>query len=415
MTYTFSDVIGFGSAFALGMTQSGFDLRAKRDVIDFGMKNAEANRPLLGWNWEGEIKPLSRRPEWDIVKTDVVTGNPPCSGFSTLTLQKYRGEDAAVNDFMWAFVSYSQRAVPQIAAFESVQMAYSQGRGLMRGLRDKLENETGKKYHLYHVLHNSISLGGPAVRPRYFWLASQIPFGLEFPEPDLVPTSMEVLGDLRGLPETWEKQPYRYPATWWSSRRRAPDGAVDGHITRRLGEWNRINQLFEALDGEWPQGKNLQWALKEAYTRHGILPGLWESQTERLVGRDFALGANQPMRWRADKPCRVITGSALGATIHPTENRLITHREAARIQGFPDNWRLWPMRDYKTLHMTYGKGIPVDAGRWLGFWIGRALDGNPGSMIGIPDGDRESVLRVDKGFKKTIARGGRRKHEFWAA
>lgn len=414
MSYTFSDVIGFGGAFALGMTQAGFEMRAKREIMNFGVKNAEGNRPLLGWNWDAQVKPLSREPEWDIIPTDVVTGNPPCSGFSVMTTSKYRGEDAAVNDCMWAFTSYVSKAKPYIAAFESVQQAWSQGRGLMRELRDYVERETGERYHLYHVVHNAISLGGPAVRPRYFWLISRIPFGMEFPEPDLVPTFRETVGDLRGMRRTWEKQPYKYPETWWSHRRRSPDGATDGHMDRRLSEYKRVMAIFDALDGDWPQGQNMETAAKRVYDRYGALPPIWESQTERLISRDWVMGPNQPVRWSMDKPCRVITGAALNVAIHPTEDRLITHREAARIQGFPDDWSIWPMRDYKRLHATWGKGIPVDAGRWLGYWMKRALDGDPGSMMGIPDGDRESTLRLDKGYKKALERGGRRKHQFWA-
>ena len=416
MTYTFSDVIGFGGAFALGMVQSGFELRAKREIMNFGVKNAWANRPLLGWNWDAQVKPLTRRPDWDVYDTDVVTGNPPCAGFSTLTMAKYRGENAAINDCMWAFVSYAELAKPQIAAFESVQQAFSQGRGLMTTLRDKLEASTGKKYHLYHVLHNAISLGGPAIRPRYFWLVSQVPFGVEYPIPDVVPTFRETIGDLERMNLTWEKQPYRMPETWWSTRRRSPDGAVDGHMGRTLTEWGRINDIFDALDGDWPQGMRMEDALRTVWAKHGTLPPSWKGQQDRLVGRNFSMGANQAMRWYADTPCRVITGAALGVAIHPIENRLITHREAARIQGFPDTWRLWPVRDYKNLHRTHGKGIPVDAGRWLGYWIKRALDGEPGTMTGLPDRtrDRESVLQVDKGYKRALTRGGKRKHEFWS-
>lgn len=414
MTYTFSDVIGFGGGFALGMAQSGFDLRAKREVMNFGIKNCEANRPLLGWNWDAQVKPLSRAPEWDVVPTDVVTGNPPCSGFSTLTSAEYRGENAAINDCMWAFESYVEKARPQIAAFESVQHAYGLGRGLMQELRAKLEANTGLKYELHHVMHNALSCGGPANRPRYFWLVSQVPFGIEYPEPDLVPSSMEVLGDLRGMDMTWEKQPYRYPETWWSSRRRSPDGATDGHITRGLTHAKRIHALLDALDGDWPQGWREEDAVRAVYDKYGKLPDVWKTQEERLLRRNFDMGFNQLQRWYGDRPCRVITGAALSQAMHPTENRLFTNREAARIQGFPDTWRLWPMREYKSLGKTFGKGIPVDAGRWLGYWIKRALDGDPGTMSGVPVGEREHLIQGDKGFKRTLERRGKRKHEFWA-
>lgn len=413
MTYTFTDCIGFGGAFALGMTQAGFELRAKREIMNFGGPTCEGNRHILGWNWDLDTQKLSRRPDWDITHTDVVTGNPPCSGFSTMTSKHLRGTDAAINDCMWAFVSYVARAKPTIAAFESVQQAYVMGRPLMQQLRAYLEHETGLKYHLTHLFHNGLDHGGPANRPRYFWVVSQIPFGVEIPEPDAVPTFKDVCGDLGGLEETWEPQPYRRPDNWWSSRRRNPEGVVDGFIGRKLSDWERIRQMFEMMDGEWPQGWRQQDVMQEIYRRHGKLPPIWESQTERLLAANWYMGVNQARRWHNDKPCHVITGAALQVVIHPTEPRLITHREAARIQGFTDAWRIWPVRDVKHLHRTWGKGIPVDAGRWLGYWIKRALDGDPGTMLGQPVGERENLMRADRGFKRAMDRG-RRRHEFWA-
>jgi site-specific DNA-cytosine methylase len=413
MSYTFTDCIGFGGAFALGMTQAGFELKAKREIMNFGVQTCESNRHILGWDWDSQVAKMDRRPDWDLVKTDVVTGNPPCSGFSTMTSKHLRGMDASINDCMWAFASYVARTAPTIAAFESVQQAHKMGRDLMLRLRDYVEEETGKKYHLTHLYHNALDHGGPANRPRYFWVISQIPFGVEIPEPDLVPTFNDVCGDLRGLHPTWEKQPYRVPETWWSSRRRSEDGLVDGFAGREMHAWKRVQDMLDATDGWWPQGWKQEQVMKAIYERDGKLPGVWEPALPRLLEADFYQGPNQVMRWKEDSPCRVITGAALEATLHPTENRFLTHREAARIQGFTDNWRIYPVRDVKNLNRTWGKGIPVDAGRWLGYWIKQALDGNPGTMSGIPQGERETLMRADRGFKRAMDRGARR-HVFWS-
>jgi len=413
MTYTFSDCIGFGGAFALGMTQAGFELRAKREIMNFGVTTCEGNREILGWNWDAQVAKPGRRPKWDITHTDVVTGNPPCSGFSTMTSKHLRGMDASINDCMWAFASYVARSAPTIAAFESVQQAHVMGRDLMLRLRAMVEEETGKKYHLTHLYHNAFDHGGPAIRQRYFWVISQVPFGVEIPEPDYVPTFKDVCGDLYGLSETWEPQPYRAPETWWSSRRRSPNGLVDGFMTRRKHAWTRVEDMLNATGGWWPQGWKQEDVMKAIYERDGKLPGVWEPAIDRLQQKQWWMGVNQVTRWREDVPCRVITGAALEAVIHPTENRFLTHREAARIQGFPDSWKLYSVRNVPNVHRTYGKGIPVDAGRWLGYWIKRSLDGDPGTMIGIPQGERETLLRADRGYKRALERGSR-KHQFWA-
>jgi hypothetical protein len=50
--------------------------------------------------------------------------------------------------------------------------------------------------------------------------------------------------------------------------------------------------------------------------------------------------------------------------------------------------------------MTWGKGITVDCGRWIGDWIKRALDGEPGSYVGAEIGDREYDIDVTNCYPK---------------
>lgn len=75
--------------------------------------------------------------------------------------------------------------------------------------------------------------------------------------------------------------------------------------------------------------------------------------------------------------------------IHPYENRMFTHREVARIMGFPDDWVIKPIRTEKNLSFGWGKGILVQCGEWIGSWVQAALDGNPGDYQGEPMGERE--------------------------
>jgi hypothetical protein len=50
--------------------------------------------------------------------------------------------------------------------------------------------------------------------------------------------------------------------------------------------------------------------------------------------------------------------------------------------------------------MTWGKGITVDCGRWVGTWIKHALDGEPGSYRGDVIGDREWKIDVTNDYPK---------------
>lgn len=398
MTYTAIDCQGFAGGMTLGVVQAGFKLIAKREMKGgFGVANCEVNRHLLGVDWHAEaVSPEA----WSVPQggADLVFGNPPCSGFSVLSSKEFRGADSKINACMWSFVEYAARVCPQIAIFESVQLAYAQGHQLMRDLRLRLEELTGEQWDLHHVLHNALSVGGPAMRKRYFWVASRVPFGVDTPKLEWIPELRDVIGDLVGLRDQWTFQPYRKPPTWYSQRLRNLAGVVDGHIFIDNPNTRRTRQLLAAVD--WLPNEHAQKVTRRYFDRYGELPPLWEHLTEKLKGQDFFQGFNTPTMWNPEHHARVITGAGLLNTVHWKEQRTYTHREAARILGFPDDWRIEPLRDVSGLFLTWGKGITVDCGRWVANLAKRALDGSPAQGTGELIGDREFLHDVTNAWKK---------------
>ena len=395
MVYTAIDCQGFAGGFTLGVVQAGFQLIGKREMKGgFGVANCEANRHLLGRDWQSEsIDPT----DWSAPSADLVFGNPPCSGFSVLSSKHFRGIDSKINACMWAFTEYAARVRPQIAIFESVQLAYSQGLELMRGLRARLEDLTGETWTLHHVLHNAYSVGGPAQRRRYFWVASRVPFGVERPRPRRLPVHSDVIGDLIDQPQAWSPMHYASEPTWYSARFRSPTGQVDGHIAIDNTTTRRTRDLLATTD--WQPGEHAQVVTRRHFDENGDLPPSWSHLVDKLKGRDFFQGFNTPTMWRPDQASRVITGAGLLNGVHWAQPRTFTHREAARILGFPDDWLIEPLRDVSGLMMTWGKGITVDCGRWIATWASRALDGEPGFYVGEQTSDREFVIDVTNDWK----------------
>lgn len=388
------DCQGFAGGFTLGTVQAGFELVGKREMKGgFGVANCEANRHLLGRHWEAESVPPA---EWSVPAggADLVFGNPPCSGFSGFSPKSFRGEASPINECMWAFADYAARVGPQVAVFESVQAAFSKGRGLMVALRERLEESTGQRWDLYHVKHDAYALGGPAIRRRYFWVASRIPFGVERPELTVLPTLHDAIGDLEPLATTWLPQPYRAPASTWAEPRRSPSGSVDGHEPSRSAFSVRIRELIEWAG--WAQGESIIDVTRRCYEKHGELPPSWKYREQRTIESDFNFGFSGIRRWREDRPARVVTGAGTEIAIHPRLDRLMTHREVARIMGFPDNWQILPLRGNPGVKATWGKGITVDAGRWIATWVRRSLEGQPGTLPGTVIGEREVELVVSK-------------------
>jgi site-specific DNA-cytosine methylase len=398
MTYTYISNQGFAGGFDVGMTWADFELIHKVEMKGgFGLQNCIANRDVLGHSWSYQAANPS---EWEAPSADVVIGNPPCSGFSVMSSKEFRGANSKINSCMWSFVEYVARVRPQVAVFESVQQAFTKPDGLelMRALRVRLEHLTGDTWTLYHVRHNAYSVGGAAQRRRYFWLVSRVPFGIEIPEITVQPMLNDVIGDLADLDITWSAQPYRSSAHEWAEHLRSPTGHIDGHWSHDDTPLaGRIHDLMMGI--EWRPGDHIGAAARRHYEKHGRLPDSFERTAERIIANDFNMGFTTPTRWDGTKHARVITGGAMCLVIHPTLDRMITHREAARIMGFPDDWRIEPLRDVPGLGMTWGKGITTHCGKWIGEWIHRALDGQPGTYTGSQLGETEFDIDVTHAWR----------------
>jgi len=395
-THTAIDVQGFAGGFTLGMVQAGFTLVSKCEMKGaFGAANCEANRHLLGNKWDLQVGP---QESWENRGAEVQFGNPPCSAFSPLSAKSFRGMNSPIAHCMWAESQYAARAMPYVMIFESVQQAYNQGLPMMRDIRTWLEHESKTKWELYHVLHNNAGLGGASIRKRYFYVVSRIPFGVDEPHITRVPVLKDVLGDLMGLGQTWEAQAYRRQPSWWAKPMRSKLNVVDGHIGRNNAvDVLRVLQLLDAVP--WGEGEVVGQVAKRYYEQYGELPDLW-TNTQKWVDKDWQMGFHQPIKMKWDKMARVITGAVLHKNIHPRENRFLTHREAARIQGFPDDWNIRPLRGVSGLSATWGKGIPVQAGKWIGTAIKNALDDNPQEYQGELIGEREHVIDWTNTYRK---------------
>ena len=473
------DVHGFGGGFTLGMVNAGFTLEAKFSTTKgFGVYNTLANRALLGRDWDSIVD----TPDlWDSYECDVVFGNPPCSGFSTLSPKEFRGEDSAANAYMWDLANYAARVQPPIVIFESVQQTFRQGLNLMRRLHATIQDAGPHTYQLYHVLHNNASLGGVSNRKRYFFVASRIPFGVEHYDLTHVPTFNEMLRDLEPLGMTMQDQPYKSreilhtrdcelietdgpchcpivvhdSSDWARTHVHDGSGVVDGHDVFRSNSLLRVEELCELA--EWAPGESISTVLRRYYSEHGKLPESWYYNTkkdvlnedgervpllndkneqivdprtkkplfetitltkaERLIETDFAMGHNQQARWHGDRLANVITGGAVHLIVHPRLPRTLTQREAARIQGFPDAWKIFPNRKAPDLGPGWGKGVPVQAGEWIGRWARESLEGNPGTVQGVAlaafnrqlhrkygDNDGERIIDVTNEWKRRAER-----------
>lgn len=376
MQPTAIDCQSFAGGFSLGVVQTGFELIAKREYPGgFGAAAMEENRELLGNKWQLQA---SDPGLWTPIQTDLIFGNPPCSGFSNRSVMvrgiledgtfgnlQFRGADADINGCMWSLVQYAAECDPKIVIFESVQGAYRHGRDLMKDLRRELEELMGRQWDLFHVLHNVSDLGGAQVRQRYFWVASRIPFGID---PVFIPeTSVrDRIGDLENVPL----------------------GSIEGHDVANTPRLHRIKEL--AAKVTWLEGETSGHAYQRAI-HEGVKLELWN---EPLVS-DKGVTQFAPKRLRYDAPSRVLAGDALSTVVHPVLPRPLTHREIARLTGFPDEWKCAPYQKKLNNSYWWGKGITIEAAKWIAKAAYDAIAGSPQEFQGELIGDREYVINAN--------------------
>jgi FkbM family methyltransferase len=398
------DVHGFGGGFTAGAVRAGFQLVGKREGPGgFGVSLFEANRALLGDQWKAQACDAK---EWEPVAADVVIGTPPCTAFSNMSAGfSDRGADAAINHCMWDLIRYAAKVKPGVVVMESVAGAYTKGLPLMEALRVELCERSGLMYRATHVLQNNLSLGGCTNRKRYFLVLSQVPFGVESANLHWLPTVGDAISDLSDLQLGWESQHVDAAPTWWSASMRTADHTVDGHQTPRSNHGDRLTDLVTPPDGvSWEPGDRVADVLQRYYAQHERLPESWRYQfkgrrdkslppitrEEQLVTRGMDPGGfGQTRYWPWDQPGSVINGAGPHMIWHPS-NRIATHREVARLMGFPDEWRVGSAAEDKQLHMFWGKGTSVHPAWWIMTWARESLLGHPGEKVGdeLPDGSR---------------------------
>lgn len=409
MTYRFTDCQGFAGAMSVGATQAGLKLVAKLEKPGgFGLPLMEANRRFLGDAWEAQVTdPFA----WEPVSTDVVVGTPPCSAFSGMSVGTDKhGVDSTINECMRDLINYAARVRPAAVVMESVYQAYSQGITLMSELADTLQTRTRLAYRTTHVVQDNWALGGCTRRKRYFLVLSQVPFGVERHEPRWLANVGDAFEDLRGLKLTWDQQAHVRGGTWWSTELRNVTGTVDGH---EMPAHNAYYQRILDLTGgdravPWHPGEDESSVLRRFYETHGELPESWRydsasrsglghlTRDKQLIERDFNVGGfSRPRHWDWSRPGRVVTGAGPWTVWHP-DGRFITHRECARLMGFPDDWLIAPAKDASGLGSFWGKGTSVHPAHWVLTWLRRSLDGNPGSLVGQALADGSHVVDVSR-------------------
>jgi DNA (cytosine-5)-methyltransferase 1 len=305
----------------LGLRRAGFDVLAAVDVDPLATRSYRENHPDTVMV-EEDIKSvraavLLQRAGLQKRRLDLVAGCPPCQGFSSLrTFNGARRVNEPMNDLVFEFVRIVEELNPRAVMLENVPGLFDDER--LVAVESRLAD---LGYNCSSSIFDAAEYGVPQRRRRMILLGAQEfepKFGRRLYKP------MTVRAALCGLdPPSKSADPlHNYKV------RRAP------HVSDLIKKIPKNGGSRSSLPDE------------EQLACHQACAGFHD-----IYGR---------MSW--DEPSPTITGGCInpskGRFLHPQQNRAITLREAALLQGFPESYRFSMERGRYPAAQMIGNAFP---------------------------------------------------------
>lgn len=310
-----------------------------------------------GLVYAGDIK--AWLDEESVPEVDLIIGGPPCQGFSSLGKQDVEDER---NSLWMEYARTIERAKPKYFIVENVaEFKRSPQYGLF-----KAETEGGmiSDYSFESAILNAADYGAPQSRRRAVVVGYRRELGFPgFPEPTH-----------SADPASTTLHPHVTVKDTFGHVRRTPDRdhVLPAKQTRFKGVG--FAGAFKLRDLHWSRNYTVKSLMRFAVIPEGgnrrhlepfpdLMPPCW---TKHKSGSGDVMGR---LHW--NKPSVTIRTEFFkpekGRYLHPTEDRAITHYEAALLQGFGQNHRFVGSRT--EIARQIGNAVPIP----LGAAIGRLL------------------------------------------
>lgn len=244
---------------------------------------------------------------------DLIIGGPPCQGFTTLGK---RGENDPRNLLLLNYAKALEIFYPRWFMMENVEgmLTTAKGNFVVEAIDRMIKlgyTVCMKKVYMHEY-------GVPQRRKRVVIIGNREGKGFQFPKPQIRATGFrykdgehtlfEAINDLEGK-----------------------DIPIINHI-RKFEDGIKLKRIEALKEGETM--KDLPRELQhESYAKRSARRVCDGTPSEKRGGPPSGL-----KRLVYSEPSLTITGSCTGEFVHPKENRMLTIRECARIQTFPDNF-----------------------------------------------------------------------------
>ena len=367
--YTAIDLFCGAGGLTEGLRQAGYHVLAGNDFDEaagatFSATHQEA-RFLGGPVQNISATQLLRAAQLKKGELDCLVGGPPCQAFSVYNHQ--RGMHDERSQLFKEYLRLVEGLNPRWVVMENVTGILSAGQGVAVQAILKGLNDLG--YNVEFQTLRAEDYGVPQERRRVVFIGNRVGKPIVFPQKThgegLVPFTniRDAIGDLPALKNGEDRGILAYA--------REPDGAfqelmrngsnsVTNHSAPKLAPINLQRMKHIPPGGSWRD-------VPVELLPEGMKRARRCDHTKRY-GR---------MTWEG-LSCTVLTKCDLhwGAYIHPEQDRVITVREAARIQSFPDWFEFEGPRTEQ--YVQVGNAVPPLLGKRIGEAILKAdkIDAN---------------------------------------
>lgn len=281
--YTFVDLFCGAGGMTQGLVQAGFQPVASVETNAIASATHLKNFPQCH-HFCGDIENFQSQ-KWlaEIASPEVhlVVGGPPCQGFS---VAGKRDPNDPRNRLFKEFVRVVSEIRPWYVVMENVPGILTMKKGAVKEAIFKAFEAIGYSHISVSILE-SAAYGVPQIRPRAIFIANRLGMLNPYPKPQLSPEQYKPIESaISDLPE-------------WST------------IPEINHEWTRHSQKYMERIAKVPPGGSLYETFLDAFKRQ--YPG---------------------------KPSMTVKENHGGTHIHPHLNRVISAREMARLQTFPDSF-----------------------------------------------------------------------------
>nr|WP_275586284.1 DNA cytosine methyltransferase [Geodermatophilus normandii] len=253
---------------------------------------------------------------------DVILGGPPCQGFSPLGRKRDEVSRARLNGLWEHYLRAVHRVKPRAFVIENVPQ-FQKSAQFAELLRLMVTDEDLREYQFAYGVLNAADYGVPQVRRRGIFMAVRGAASVPWPPPATHGPKSKAQRPYSTVEEAFE-------GLSWTPERTDVGVDADGRQDLHFGRKNVRPISLKRYEFIPPRGNRFD-LMREAPE---LTPRCWLEKptgTTDVMGRMWWERPSGTIRTEFYKPEK-------GRYLHPVAHRPITHREAARLQSFPDDF-----------------------------------------------------------------------------